>query len=163
MPVKFILLYMKYYIFCICLMIALACSKKEAPIPTINHVELSPDHDRVRIKKDTIHLDRATTYQPTVAQCDSDPLTTADGSRINPDSLQRWVALSRDLLTRWGGQFSFGDTITTYSKKHPQVNGDWVVHDCMNAKYKMSIDFLANFDQKLGIGTDVKIIYCAGD
>lgn len=144
---------------CICLMIALACSKK-APIPTINHVELSPDHDRVRLKQDTIHLDRATTYQPTVAQCDSDPLTTADGSKINPDSLQRWVALSRDLLTRWGGQFNFGDTITTYSKEHPQVNGDWVVHDCMNAKYKMSIDFLANFDQKLGIGTDVKIIYC---
>jgi hypothetical protein len=129
----------------------------EQPLtPTCNRIELELDYP----KPDTLHLERATTYQPTIAQCDSDPLTTADGSKINPDSLQRWVALSRDLLTRWGGQFSFGDTITTYSKTHPQVNGDWVVHDCMNAKYKMSIDFLADFDEKLGVGKDVKIIYC---
>lgn len=144
-----------FALWCICLMIALAC-KPEPLTPTCNRIELYIEYP----KPDTIHLERATTYQPTFAQCDSDPLTTADGSKINPDSLQRWVALSRDLLTRWGGEFSFGDTITTYSNTHPQVNGDWVVHDCMNARYKMSIDFLANFDEKLGVGKDVKIIYC---
>ena len=114
-------------------------------------------------KCDTLHMDRATTYQPTTAQCDSNPLTTADGSLINPECYQRWVALSRDLLSRWGGEFSYGDTIEVYSKGHPNLNGYWVVHDCMNAKYKMSIDFLLepeNNYPKLGVGTDVKIIIC---
>ncbi len=46
---------MKYYIFCICLIIALACSKKEAPIPTINHVELSLAHDRVRLTPQNVY------------------------------------------------------------------------------------------------------------
>lgn len=112
---------------------------------------------------DTIQMERATTYQPTVAQCYSDPLTTADGSRINPNNYQRWVALSRDLLSRWGGEFDYGDTLTIYSKIHPNLNGEWVVHDCMNSRYKMSIDFLMEPEKnypKLGIGKDVKIIVC---
>ena len=49
-----------------------------------------------------IELDRATTYNAEVNQCDSDPLTTADGSRIDLDKLAngqlRWCALSRDLI-----------------------------------------------------------------
>jgi len=123
--------------------------------------------DTIYIEKepipDTIHLERATTYQPTEAQCDSNPFSTADGSIINPDSLQRWVALSRDLLSRWGGPFDYGDTLDIYSKEHPNINGQWVVHDCMNARYKMSVDFLMAPEDnypKLGVGTDVKIIYC---
>jgi len=112
---------------------------------------------------DTIHLERATTYQPTEAQCDSNPLTTADGSKINPDYYQKWVALSRDLLKRWGGQFDYGDTLEIYSEKNPNLNGEWVVHDCMAPSYKMSIDFLLEPEKnypKLGVGKDVKIIYC---
>ncbi len=112
---------------------------------------------------DTVHLERATTYQPTVAQCDSNPLTTADGSKINPDYYQKWVALSRDLLTRWGGQFDYGDTLEIYSAKNPNLNGQWEVHDCMAPRYKMSIDFLLEPEKnypKLGVGKDVKIIYC---
>jgi hypothetical protein len=109
---------------------------------------------------DTVHIIRATTYQPTVAQCDSNPFSTADGSIIDPSNMQRWCALSRDLLTRWGGEFHYGDTIDVYSVKHPQIDGEWVIHDCMNSRYKMSIDFLGNITPKLGVGTDIKIITC---
>jgi len=126
--------------------------------PTANKVETCMVYP-----PDTIHLERATTYQPTEAQCDSDPLTTADGSKINPDYYQKWVALSRDLLTRWGGQFDYGDTLEIYSEKNPNLNGEWVVHDCMAPSYKMSIDFLLEPEKnypKLGVGKDVKIIYC---
>ncbi|WP_438964741.1 hypothetical protein, partial [Winogradskyella sp.] len=34
-----------------------------------------------------IELDRATTYNAEINQCDSDPLTTADGSRIDLNKL----------------------------------------------------------------------------
>lgn len=113
--------------------------------------------------KDTVHLIRATTYQPTESQCDSNPFTTADGSKINPSEYQRWVALSRDLLSRWGGQFDYGDTLEIYSMEHENLNGSWVVRDCMAARYKMSIDFLLEPEKnypKLGVGDDVKIIFC---
>ena len=46
-----------------------------------------------------------TMYNPTKGQCDSTPNITADGTRINPKkaSSYRYIALSRDLLSRWGG------------------------------------------------------------
>jgi hypothetical protein len=133
----------------------------------LNSLKFEPDTVKILVyppvEPDTIHLERATTYQPSTSQCDSDPLTTADGSKIDPSNMKRWVALSRDLLARWGGQFAYGDTITIYSESHPNLNGDWEVHDCMNARYKMSIDFLMATEDnvpKLGVGKDVKIIYC---
>jgi len=127
------------------------------------------------IKYDTTHIVRATTYNAEVAQCDSDPFGTADGSRIDPVKLKnkeiRWVALSRDLI--WDeyrqnlykhdfrGKYAFGDTITIYSEANPQINGEWIVHDCMNKRYRNSIDFLfdaSNNKPKLGVGKDIKII-----
>lgn len=128
---------------------------------------------------DTVHLERATTYQPTTGQCDGNPFTTADGSIINPELLScgelRWVALSADLIwdeyrqslysdtTFWRGDFKFGDTITVYSKEFPNLDGDWIVKDVMSRKYRMSIDFLIdkkNNTPKLGVCDDVKILYC---
>ena len=122
-----------------------------------------------------VNLERATTYNAEVSQCDSDPFGTADGSRINPTKLKnqeiRWVALSRDLIWdeyRQGlykhdfrGQFAFGDTIYLHSELKPQINGYWVVHDCMNKRYRNSIDFLfdsSNNKPKLGVGKDVQIL-----
>lgn len=152
-----------FIIFCVCLMAALwigSCEYRnsQSAIKTANKVETCMVYP-----PDTIHLERATTYQPTEAQCDSNPLTTADGSKINPDYYQKWVALSRDLLTRWGGQFDYGDTLEIYSEKNPNLNGQWEVHDCMAPSYKMSIDFLLEPEKnypKLGVGKDVKILYC---
>jgi hypothetical protein len=123
-----------------------------------------------------LKIDRATTYNPSKWQCNSDPLTTADNSLIDVEKLKanqiKWVALSRDLILdpyrnsyfpskgHWNGLFSFGDTIDVRSVSSPQINGKWVVHDCMNARYKNSIDFL--FDKnnnvpKLGICKDLII------
>ena len=54
-----------------------------------------------------------TTYNPTREQCDSTPNITADGTTIKPwrATDYRYVALSRDLLDRWGGPFNYGDYI----------------------------------------------------
>ena len=48
-----------------------------------------------------------TTYNPTKAQCDDTPHITADGTHFKTwkASSYRYVALSRDLLSRWGGPF----------------------------------------------------------
>ncbi len=130
------------------------------PQPTCNYLQIFRP---VVSESDTIHLKRATTYWCTESQCDGNPYSTADGSIIDPENPQRWVALSRDLLHRWGGEFHYGDTIEIYSNKFPHLNGLYEVHDCMNAKYEMSIDFLMSPEKnnpKLGVGTDVKIITC---
>lgn len=90
-----------------------------------------------------------TYYNPVSAQCQGNPLITADGSKINQKKLKlekiRWVALSRDLIKRWGGHFDYGDTIYVHHK-HPDVNGLWVVRDCMNARFTNRIDFLVHLD-----------------
>ena len=54
-----------------------------------------------------------TMYHPTTSQTDSTPDITADGTKINiwKASEYRYVALSRDLLSRWGGPFEYGDFI----------------------------------------------------
>lgn len=116
------------------------------------------------IKSEFIQIDRATTYNAVASQCDSNPFTTADGSRIDPDKLQdrkiRWCALSRDFLARWGGLFDYGDTIQVGSFSSPQINGKWVVHDCMNKRYTNSLDFLfdsENNKPKLGVCKDLII------
>ena len=116
------------------------------------------------IKSEFIQLDRATTYNPVSSQCDNDPLTTADGSRINLTKLKdqslRWCALSRDFLARWGGLFDYGDTIQVGSFSSPQINGKWIVKDCMNKRYTNSLDFLfdaQNNSPKLGVCRDLVV------
>ena len=99
----------------------------------------------VNVRPKAIHQVVGTLYNPVSGQCDSDPLVTADGSTIDMTALKegalRWVALSRDLLKRWGGPYDYGDSIFVYHP-HRQVVGWWVVRDCMNARYKKRMDFL---------------------
>lgn len=113
-------------------------------------------------KDTTVYLDRATTYQATIEQCDSTPLSTASGAKINPDYYQKWCAVSRDLHEKFGGPLAFGDTVHVHSRDHPNFNGQWVVQDMMAPRYSNSIDFLLeahkNFP-KLGIGTDFNICF----
>ena len=116
------------------------------------------------IKSEFIQLDRATTYNAVASQCDNDPFTTADGSKIDPIKLRdgkiRWCALSRGFIARWGGLFDYGDTIVVGSISSPQINGEWILHDCMNKRYRNSIDFLFHPDNnkpKLGVCKDLVI------
>ena len=55
------------------------------------------------------------------------------------------------------GEFKFGDTLRVESKTHSSMNGLWVVRDCMNRRYKNSMDFLLPLKGKRILGRDFKI------
>ena len=83
-----------------------------------------------------------TTYNPTRQQTDSTPNITADGTKIKPwlATNYRYVALSRDLLARWGGPFDYGDYIVIEGiGKH---SGIYQVRDTMNPKHTNRVDIL---------------------
>lgn len=84
----------------------------------------------------------ATMYNPIESQCDKDPLVTAGMYRINPDkaSHHRWIAVSRDLLKRWGGVFDYGDKVVVRGAGHK--DGIYTIVDTMNKRYTNRIDFL---------------------
>lgn len=92
-----------------------------------------------------------TYYNAVEGQCDATPLITADGSKIDLVKLKnreiRWVAVSRDLLSRWGGPFNYGDTIVIENKKK-ELCGRWVIHDTMNKRFKNRMDFLVALGNK---------------
>ena len=83
-----------------------------------------------------------TTYNPTKAQCDNTPNITADGTKIKPwkASSYRYVALSRDLLSRWGGPFEYGDYIVIEGTV--KWDGVYQVRDTMNPKWTNRVDIL---------------------
>jgi 3D (Asp-Asp-Asp) domain-containing protein len=85
-----------------------------------------------------------TMYSPTLAQCDATPNITADGTKINPNhaSQYRYVALSRDLLERWGGPFQYGEYIAVEGTQRGKHDGIWQVRDTMNPKWLKRVDFL---------------------
>ena len=83
-----------------------------------------------------------TMYNPTRKQCDSTPNITADGTKINPKkaSSYRYVALSRDLLSRWGGPLDYGDWIVIEGTG--KYDGVYQVRDTMAAKFTKRVDIL---------------------
>tara|TARA_B100000579_G_C22826048_1_gene853191 strand:- start:407 stop:925 length:519 start_codon:yes stop_codon:yes gene_type:complete len=83
-----------------------------------------------------------TTYNPTRQQCDSTPNITADGTRIKPwkATEYRYVALSRDLISRWGGPFDYGDYIVIEGTG--KWDGVYQVRDTMNPKWVKRVDIL---------------------
>ena len=83
-----------------------------------------------------------TTYNPTRAQPDSTPNITADGTRINPRKATqyRYVALSRDLLSRWGGPFEYGDYVVIEGTV--DRDGIYQVRDTMNPRWTNRVDIL---------------------
>ena len=85
-----------------------------------------------------------TTYNPTRAQTDSTPNQTADGTIIKPWKATdyRYVALSRDLLSRWGGPFEYGDYIIIEGTEDGEWDGVYQVRDTMNAKWVKRVDIL---------------------
>ena len=110
------ILYMKKFRF-ILILLCFLCTKSVAQ--TITHVTL-------------------TCYQPVKSQCNSEPLITADGSKINLHHLKRgrikWCAISRDLLY-------------LFPKNKPKKVfiegfGVYEVRDIMNKRHKHRIDIL---------------------
>ena len=83
-----------------------------------------------------------TMYNPHVGQTDSTPNETADGTIINPKraSEYRYVALSRDLIARWGGPFEYGDYVII--KGTIGYDGIYQVRDTMASKFINRVDIL---------------------
>lgn len=79
-----------------------------------------------------------TCYQPLESQCDSDPLVTADGSKINLKKLKnkeiKWCAVSRDLLWLFPKDKP--------KRVHIEGFGDYEVRDVMNKKWNHRVDIL---------------------
>lgn len=84
----------------------------------------------------------ATMYYPVIKQCDKDPLVTAGMFKINPRkaSEHKWIAMSRNLLKRWKGDFEYGDLVEI--KGAGKKSGVYKVVDTMNKRYKDRIDIL---------------------
>ena len=83
-----------------------------------------------------------TMYHPIYPQTDKTPSITADGTRISIKnaSEHKFVALSRNLLTRWGGPFDYGDFILL--RGTDGKDGVYQVRDTMNRRYINYIDIL---------------------
>ena len=83
-----------------------------------------------------------TMYQPVYPQTDKTPDITADGTRIriSKASEYKFVALSRNLLKRWGGPFNYGDFILLKGAK--DKDGVYQVRDTMNSKFVNVVDIL---------------------
>ena len=83
-----------------------------------------------------------TMYQPVYPQTDKTPDITADGTRIRIHlaSEYKFVALSRNLLKRWGGPFDYGDFILI--KGTEDKDGVYQVRDTMNPKWVNVVDIL---------------------
>lgn len=90
----------------------------------------------------------ATMYNAVVGQCDADPLITAGMFKINPNkaSEQKFIAMSRDLLKRWGGLFDYGDKVLIQGTDGK--DGVYTVADSMNKRYKKRIDILETKGKK---------------
>ena len=87
-------------------------------------------------------------YHPVKAQCDDNPLQTADGSIIDPYKVSdwNWIAISQDMLKKNGGIFNYGDKV--YVAGTDDKDGVYHIHDCMNRRFTYKIDFLENIGTK---------------
>lgn len=98
-----------------------------------------------------------TMYRANKIECDADPDITADGTKIHvpQSSRYRYVALSRNLLKRWGGNFDYGDYILL--KGTNKRDGIYQVRDTMNSKFTNVVDILESHNVKPYKFTNVKL------
>ena len=111
---------------------------------------LEDDRVRLQIKIDELSngvklegLDVVVTmYHPIKGQTDSTPDILADGTKItiHKASEYRYVAVSRNLLKRWGGWLDYGDFIVL--KGTDGKDGVYQVKDTMNKRFVNRIDIL---------------------
>ena len=112
----------------------------------------SLEDDRVRLQlridelENGIRLDgldvTVTMYHPVKHQTDRTPNILADGTKItiHKASEYRYVAVSRNLLKRWGGWLDYGDFIVL--KGTDGKDGVYQVKDTMNKRFVNRIDIL---------------------
>jgi len=85
-----------------------------------------------------------TTYSPSIEECDSTPLITASGYKINPANpkRQRIIAVSRDLKRKY--KFGKKVRITGIGK----LSGTYTIRDVMNKRFKKRVDILIGENDK---------------
>jgi hypothetical protein len=135
--------------------IAIGLSSPAADTSAVREVALTPDISEHYV------LETLTIYNPLEDQCDDSPLITANNSRIDLEKLRRneirWMALSRDLLKRWNGEFNYGDTVRL-DAGDAAIDGLWVINDNMNKRFKKRGDLLFHPESRTtGIWRNVKI------
>ena len=103
-----------------------------------------------------------TMYQPVRYQTDSTPNILADGTRIKTEqaSNYKFIAVSRNLLKRWGGWLDYGDFILLLGTGHK--DGVYQVKDTMNPRFVNRVDILESpgvkpykFDKAKILKTDI--------
>ena len=107
---------------------------------------LTVENDSLKIKLDNIfeygiEVD-VTMYRPIRQETDSTPNITADGTKIKitEASRYRFVAVSRNLLERWGGFLNYGDFVLLKDAGHK--DGIYRVKDTMSARWVNVVDIL---------------------
>ena len=112
----------------------------------------SLEDDRVRLQLRIDELENGykldgldvtvTMYHPVRHQTDGTPDILADGTkiRIHKASEYKYVAVSRNLLKRWGGWLDYGDFIVLSGTDGK--DGVYQVKDTMNARFINRIDIL---------------------
>lgn len=112
--------------------------------------ELLVEENNMKKNKNTITHVKVTCYQPVEAQCDSDPLTTADGSKIDLYKLKngdvKWCAISRDLLWLFPKDKP--------KRVHIEGYGIYEVRDVMNKRFKHRVDILIHPSEKANISEE---------
>ena len=104
------------------------------------------ENDSLKMKLTTIfeygiEVD-VTMYRPIKRETDSTPNITADGTKIkiSEASRYRFVAVSRNLLKRWGGFLNYGDFVLLKDAGHK--DGVYRVKDTMSARWVNVVDIL---------------------
>ena len=127
----------------------------------------SLEDDRVRLQQRIDELENGvrldgldvtvTMYHPVRHQTDRTPNILADGTKItiHKASEYKYVAVSRNLLKRWGGWLDFGDFIILTGTDGK--DGVYQVKDTMNKRFVNRIDILESPGVKPYKFTDAKI------
>ena len=136
---------------------------REFYMETIDSLE--DDRVRLQLKIDEltngVRLDGldvvVTMYHPVRHQTDRTPDILADGTKItiHKASEYNYVAVSRNLLKRWGGWLDFGDFIVLSGTSGK--DGVYQVKDTMNKRFVNRIDILESPGTKPYKFTDAKI------
>ncbi len=110
--------------------------------------------DIKELKRTTIGTVTVTMYHPVPNQTDSSPYITASGFRLdkkNPKK-DRIIAISRDLKEK----LDFGDTVILQGIG--KWDGEYVVHDVMNKRFKNRIDILINPNDEATMFKEAKLM-----
>ncbi|GAA4048505.1 hypothetical protein GCM10022409_38670 [Hymenobacter glaciei] len=123
-----------------------------APAAAARHKSRRPSRAPLLVVRSPTFTVTATAYQAVANQTDDEPFVTADNSKIKPHygSKKRWMALSRDLLKPWGGQFKFGDKVRVRGIS-PKLDGVYTIHDTMNRRHRHCMDILTHVSEKFDI------------